>query len=126
MNSTYNELFNNFKTAFNRMVATLSNRLNDMSIKNKTFGSTTLTLENNTIHRWGIQTGVSNLTIKYPQGEFISTVLFSTSNTGPISIKFPDETSFVGAEELEFFPSEDWELNIHNGRVVGARIYTNK
>lgn len=126
MKSTYEELYNNFKVAFKRMVETISKRLNDMTIKNKNFSSSILTVENNTVHRWNLPYGVSNLTIKYPQGEFISTVLFSTAKSGNISIKFPEETTFVGTEKLEFFPSEDWEINIHNGRVVGARVYAYK
>lgn len=126
MNSSYNEALKLFKTAFSRMVETVSKKLRDMTIKTKTFDSSTLTLENNTVHICTSLNGVSNLTILYPSGEFVSTVLFSTAKGGKVAIKFPDNTTFVGTEKLEFYPYENWELNIHNGRVAGARLFDNK
>lgn len=122
----YNKACTNFKKSFTRMVKDICTKLNGMAIKTKSFNDDELTVENNTIHMCSSKNGLNRLTIKYPQGEFISTIIFSTAKSGPIMVEFPSTTVFVGTEKLEFFPAENWELNIHNGRVVGARLYANK
>ena len=115
MNTKYIEAFTKFKVAFTRMVRNINDKLNDMTIKTEPFASANLTLKNNTVHRCVLTNGVTELTLHYPEGDFISTVLFSTAKSGKIKINFPkDKTYFVGTEKLEFFPRENWELNIHN------------
>jgi hypothetical protein len=125
MSRAYEEAFTNFKNSFEAMLKRISNKLDGMSIKTKRFSTNSVTLENNTVHICTLPSGVKELTIRYPAGDFISTVIFSTAKSGSIKINFPDSdrTSFVGTEKLEFFPSENWELNIHNGRVAGTQIF---
>jgi hypothetical protein len=52
----------------------------------------------------------------------MSTILFSTAPKGTITVTFPKGTQFSGSAPYEFFPAENWEISIHNGRVVGTTL----
>ena len=121
----YNTVLNNFQTAVKNALNSIEKKISSVGVTHETFDGDTLTLKDNTVHVYSGKTGVRNLHIDYPTGNFISTVLFSTATSGDIKITFKSGTKFVGASSYEFFPAEDWELNICNGRVVGAQIFNN-
>ena len=64
---------------------------------------------------------VSNLSITYPEGNFICSLTFTTVSEGIIDIRLPDSSKFIG-EELTFKNGETWELSIKNGVVVGGVV----
>ena len=104
----------------------LTSKLELLTTTTKEFNtdSTTLMMEDNTVFVYTGSSGITSLTINYPsEGNFISTIIFSTAKNGSIEVNFPSGTQLVGRSRLEFFNSESWELNIHNGRVVAAQIY---
>lgn len=122
--SNYKESEKNFLLAVDKVLAGIENKLSSLSVTEKTFDDSirTLTLENNTVYVYVGKNGVSDLTINYPSENILATVLFSTANSGNIKISFKAGTRFVGSAPYEFFPGEDWELNIYNGVVVGSTI----
>lgn len=123
MSKAYDKALQKFKVAFNEFIDRLESKINSLTIKRETFNSASLTLKNNTIHIYD-GNGLSNLQIIYPSGEFISSIIFSTSKSGTINITWPTDTVFVGSEMPEFFPAETWEINVHNKRVACAQLYT--
>lgn len=122
---SYTRAYNNFTTTFNNFISRLTAKLNSLTTKTETFNyeSGTLKLADNTVFVYSGTNGVSNLTIKYPDGDFVSTILFSTSKSGNVSINLPSDSVFVGRKNLEFFPQETWEINIHNKRIVAVQIF---
>lgn len=122
VNQDYKVSEKNFLGAVDKVLTSIKDKIGSLSTTESSFYGDTLTLKNNTVHVYK-GTGIKNLTIKYPEGNFISTVLFSTANTGSIKVTFPADTKFVGSAPYEFFPGENWELNIHNGRVVGSQLF---
>lgn len=123
MTKLYDEALKAFKKSFEKFMKRLSDKIESLTVRTKSFSTSSLTLQDNTVHIYNGTSGVSNLRITYPKGDFVSTILLSTAKTGTISITFPENTVYVGNGKLEFFNAEDWEINIHNGRVVGARIF---
>ena len=123
----YNKSYTNFKNAVNSFISKINNKLNSLTTTTKTFSkdSETITLADNQVFQYVGTKGISELIIKYPNEDFISTVIFSTANSGKIKVKFPSGTTFVGHKKLEFFNQETWELNIHNGRVAASQIFEN-
>lgn len=119
----YEDYETEFLKSFDNALGSIEKNMGLLSVKEETFNGNTLTLKNNTVHVYNGNDGISSLSISYPSGSFISTVLFSTAKSGKISVTFPSDTKFVGSSSYEFFPAENWELNIHNGRVVGAQLY---
>ena len=112
-----------FLKAVDKTLTNVKDKISALTTKQSTFDGNTLTLENNTVHVY-TGPGVKNLTIlKYPEGDFISTVLFSTYREGSVNVTFPTGTKFVGSAPYKFYPGENWELNIHNGRVVGSQLF---
>ena len=111
-----------FITAVDTLLSSLKNRLNKLTTKSATFNTSTLTLEDNYVYVYNGAGGVSSLHITYPDSDCVATVLFSTAKSGTIKVTFKQGTKFVGSAAYEFFPGENWELHIHNGRVVGSQI----
>jgi hypothetical protein len=122
MATTYDDSRTNLLAAIDNLFTAIETKFNSVSTKEENFDGNQLALENNTIFVYNGSGGVKTLNITYPSGNFISTILFSTASSGPISIKFPSNTRFVGSAPYEFFNGENWELNIHNGIVVGSTI----
>lgn len=123
----YDNAYSKFKKAINTFIVKLQKKLDDLTIKTVTFNSNRITLKDNTIYQYNGPNGLTNLTIVFPKGNFTSTVLFSTAREGEITITFKgDNVSYVGFNELRFFNSENWELNIQNGRIVGNQIFRKK
>ena len=123
----YDESLKAFKKAFSAFVTKLTDKLNQLTTKTQYFNSTKLTLVDNTIHQYNGKNGVTKLEITFPKGNFVSTVLFSTAKSGTIDIKFKgDNVAYVGHSELRFFNSENWELNIQNGRIAGSVLFKSK
>lgn len=122
---TYNKSYDKFKKSFESFIKKLVDKLNKLTTKTKLFYSDTgkLTLEDNTIFKYSGSIGVTNLTIVYPEGDFNSTILFSTRKSGSVKITFPKDSLLVGRRKLEFFPQENWEINIHNGRIAAVQIF---
>lgn len=125
--SSYDTALNNFKKKFVEFLSRFESKINNLTVKVEQFNSSTLTLKNNTVHVYaGGGGGVSSLTIKYPSGDFISTILFSTANSGAINITFPPDSKFMGSVPPKFYPAENWEISIHNGRVACAQLYNKR
>lgn len=115
-----------FKKSFKAFLTRLTKKIDSSFVRTKKFTGDSVKLENNVVHIRVNDLGVKNLTIKFPDGDFVSSVIFSTANKGNIVVNFDDPHNrlvFIGSGKLEFFPAETWELNIHNGRVAGARLY---
>lgn len=123
----YEDALNPFQKAIEGFINKLISRLNKLTTKTVPFSNNTeiITLSDNTIYQYTGTEGINELIIKYPDGDFISTILFSTNTYGKIQITFPVNTKFVGRRKLEFFNQEHWELNIHNGRVAASQIFEN-
>ena len=124
--STYDNQFNSFKASVKEFLSKLTKKLERLTTTTKEFNtdSTTLMMEDNTVFVYTGKNGITSLKINYPsEGNFISTIIFSTSKDNRIEVTFPSGTQLVGRSRLDFFNSETWELNIHNGRVVAAQIY---
>lgn len=120
--SNYNQALVNFKKNFSAFLSRIENKLNNLTVKVKQFNSSTLTLENNTVYVY-VGSGLSSLNIRYPSGDFISTIIFSTVKSGSVNIIFPSGTKFVGSIPPKFYAAENWEISIHNGRVACAQLY---
>lgn len=125
MSKSYDKALEKFKESFTDFLSRIEKKINNLNIKVESFDSNILTLKNNTVHTYSGNSGIKTLTINYPDGDFISTIIFSTSKSGNINIVWPANTLFIGSEEPKFFPAENWEVNIHNGRVACAQIYGN-
>lgn len=125
---TYSTGYEAFKKAFVDFMKRLVTKLNTLTTKTVSFSTEAaeLTMKDNTVFKYTGNTGVSKLTIKYPEGDFISTILFSTAKSGTITANFPKGSTFVGRKKLEFFPKETWEINIHNKRIVAVQIFDNE
>lgn len=123
----YDDQVKKFKNSVNSFIKRLIKKLDELTTKTVYFSNSkeTLNLKDNTIYQYNGGSGVKELTIVYPKGNFVSTVLFTTAREGTIVVNFKDKsrTSYVGYNELRFFNSENWELNIQNGRVVGNQIF---
>lgn len=116
-----------FKNSLRTFLNRLTKKVESAFIKTKVFYGDSVTLENNVVFIRQNDLGVKDLTITFPKGDFVSTVIFSTANRGTITVRFVDNENrlvFIGSGKLEFFPAETWELSIHNGRVAGARLYS--
>ncbi len=79
----------------------------------------TITLKTNNIYI--SSNNINTLTIKYPPDDFISSVIFTTADEGDIIIALPDTSKYIGEMPI-FRYGETWELNIHNGVVVGGIV----
>ena len=77
-----------------------------------------ITCENNTEYEG---TGVSSLSLNFPDTDFICSLYFTTAAGGTININFPKGTKFIGGRPT-FSNDETWELNIKNGVVVGGKV----
>lgn len=123
----YDDAYTAFKKSLNSFINRLISKLDSLTTKTKTFSSTVLNLSDNTIHQYNGQSGVSELKINFPKGNFVSTILFSTAKEGEINITFTDSrATYLGYNEIRFSNSENWELNIQNGRIVGSQIFKRK
>ncbi len=63
---------------------------------------------------------ITNLTITYPDTDFICSFNFTLANEGDITITLP-ESKYIG-DIPSFVNGETWELNIKNGVVVGGLV----
>ncbi|MBR6572202.1 MAG: hypothetical protein IKK77_00585 [Clostridia bacterium] len=77
----------------------------------------TLTLENNAMYV--AETPINDLTIIYPQTDFICSIDFTIAGEGTVSIALPT-SRYIGAIP-SFENGTTWELNIKNGIVVGGK-----
>lgn len=64
---------------------------------------------------------ISELTIKYPETNFICSFYFTLLDEGDITIAFPNTTKYIGGIP-EFKNGETWEINIKNGVVVAGKV----
>ena len=121
----YESAVGNFQRKLTNFLTRLTNKLNQLTTKTETFSTdvTTLSLADNTVYHYTGSNGISSLTLVYPSGDFMSTVIFFTKSSGTITVNFGNNTQFVGHKKLEFFNNETWELSIHNGRVVAVQIF---
>jgi hypothetical protein len=78
----------------------------------------TITLADNT--NYVASDVISNLTIIYPEGDFIASLTFTLASEGAITITLP-ESKYIGGAPT-FAKGETWELNIKNGVVVGGLV----
>lgn len=78
----------------------------------------TITLADNT--EYIASENISNLTIIYPESNFICSLTFTTASDGIIYIDLPDSKYLGKAPTFE--NGETWELSIKNGVVVGGVV----
>ena len=78
----------------------------------------TLTLADNT--EYVGREEITNLTIIYPDTDFICSFNFTLASEGSITITLP-ESKYIGSIP-SFANGETWELNIKNGVVVGGLV----
>jgi hypothetical protein len=64
---------------------------------------------------------ISDLTVLYPNDNFIGAIEFTTPTDGAINISLPANSKYIG-EAVTFGNGETWELNIKNGVVVGGMV----
>lgn len=121
----YNDAYDVFKKSFNSFIDKIVNKINTLTTKTITFSETRyeVTLQDNTVYKYIGLSGVSELIIKYPKTDFVSTIIFPTKADGDIKIIFPNGTLIAGHIKLEFFNCEYWELNIHNGIVTAVQLF---
>ena len=121
----YDDAFSAFKKSFTKFVNNLVDKINRLTTKTVLFSNSEyeVTLQDNTIYKYDGSDGINKITIKYPDKEFISTIIFYTKASGDINIRFPEGTLFAGHVKLEFFNCEHWELNIHNGIVTAVQLF---
>lgn len=124
MISEFSKSSESFLKDFKAFITRVVNKIESAFVKVEHFTGNEITLKNNVVHIRDGSNGTTSLTIKYPKGDFVSTIIFTTARSGKIKVNFPESrTIFAGSGVLEFFPAETWELNIHNGRVTGTRLY---
>ena len=63
---------------------------------------------------------ISNLTIVYPETDFICSFDFTIASEGDVTITLP-ESKYIGGTP-SFANGETWEVNIKNGVVVGGLV----
>lgn len=91
----------------------------DLSVRHvKITNGSTITLQDNCDYY--SDTPITSLTIKYPSGDFISSVSFTLADAGSINISLP-ESKCIGTAPA-FANGETWELSIKNGVVVGGLV----
>ena len=78
----------------------------------------TITAEDNTSYY--ADTEISNLTIVYPETDFICSFDFTIASEGDVTITLP-ESKYIGGTP-SFANGETWEVNIKNGVVVGGLV----
>lgn len=78
----------------------------------------TITITDNT--EYTASEEITNLTIIYPNTDFICSFNFTLASTGNITITLP-ESKYIGSVP-SFSYGETWELNIKNGVVVGGKV----
>lgn len=122
MVTTYDEALKKFKKTFSQFLNAIDVKLKQVTVNSTTFSGPVLTLQNNTVHTYK-GSGIRNLTINYPEGDFIASIILNTATNGEINITWPSDTIFVGSQRPEFYPAESWEINIHNKRVACAQLY---
>ena len=105
---------------------TLSNRISaveDTIVKYRELSNNNaenpLILKDNT--EYSATEPINNLTIEYPNNNFICSLYFTTVSEGSITITFPDTTKYIGGAP-DFKLGETWELNIKNGVVVAGKV----
>ena len=77
-----------------------------------------ITIANNT--EYIANEEITNLTIVYPDTDFICSFNFTLASEGDITITLP-ESKYIGGVP-SFANGETWELNIKNGIVVGGLV----
>lgn len=77
-----------------------------------------VTAQDNTLYY--ADTEISNLTIIYPETDFICSFDFTIASEGDITITLP-ESKYIGGTP-SFANGETWEVNIKNGVVVGGLV----
>ena len=78
----------------------------------------TITAEDNTSYY--ADTEITNLTIVYPETDFICSFDFTIASEGDVTITLP-ESKYIGGTP-SFANGETWEVNIKNGVVVGGLV----
>ena len=125
MSAAYAEVMSNFKSAVKNFINTLDSKVNKVSLKNITSVDPkwTISLADSTIYVNNAKNGITDLTLHYPEGDFICTLIFTTAKSGTLNINLPENSVLVGRSRLDFFNNETWELNIHNGRIVAMQLF---
>ena len=87
--------------------------------KRVSFGNgETIDVVNNTIYT--ANAPIDNLTVNYPEDEFICSLNFTVAATGSVTITLPQSEYIGGVPSLA--NGETWELNISDGVVVGGKV----
>ena len=73
-----------------------------------------ITLADNTEYKL---TGVTELDLTYPSGDFESFLCVTFADSGTITVSFPSGTKYIGAAP-DFANGETWEISIKNGIAV--------
>lgn len=104
------------KTPFNELPWKFAG--SEASVKRKSFSDgAVITAEDNT--EYIAEAPINNLTVIYPETDFLCSFSFTLSDDGDIAITLPESKYIGGAPE--FANGENWELSIKNGIVVGGR-----
>lgn len=77
-----------------------------------------IVLANNTVYY--APNKINSLTVKYPNGDFLSNIEFTLASEGEITIVFP-ESKYIGTVPT-FANGETWEISIKNGVVIGGLV----
>ena len=111
-----NEEFGNLNTKVENIETNLDNIF--VTKKKTVSNGSTLTVESNV--EYIAEEEISNLTVMYPDGDFICSLNFTLANEGDITITLP-ESKYIGGKPT-FDNGQTWELNIKNSVVVGGIV----
>lgn len=119
VNAEFSEPLKNATVHYNHGTATKEYVLENAQTKFVSFlNGETIEIGNNTIYE--ATEKITNLTVTYPEENFIGSIIFTLADEGNIAITLP-ESKYIGGVPT-FANGETWELNIRNGIVVGGRV----
>lgn len=103
----------------NEKIGDIETALENIIAKQQFFNNgATITITDNT--EYIAKEEITNLTIVYPDTDFICSFSFTLASEGDITITLP-ESKYIGGTP-SFANGETWELNIKNGVVVGGLV----
>ena len=115
----FSEPLKNATVHYNHGTATKEYVLENAQTKFVSFlNGETIEIGNNTIYE--ATEKITNLTVTYPEENFIGSIIFTLADEGDITITLP-ESKYIG-DVPNFANGETWELNIMNGVVVGGKV----
>lgn len=109
---------NSYETYSKAETDTLLNAKADVSQKVYFTDGAIITVDDNTTYY--AEGEISNLTVVYPDTDFICSLEFNLASQGDITITLP-QSKYIGGAPT-FANGETWELNIKNGVVVGGLV----